>query len=157
MALLDEFRGSVDRFKERIAELQSLLREYHVDGIRSLMHVHCEESRFRTRWHEIWTAAARDDGGKLSFAAVGTILGATLGGAGIAAVGTAFGLPLLAVLGLGGLVAGTEVDAAVRREWGQTKTLTVPREIHERLVAKAQKLGVEPQHLLSDILRQALR
>jgi hypothetical protein len=157
MALLDEFRGSVDRFKERILELQTLLREYRVDGIRSLMRAHREEARFRTRWHDIWSAAARDDGGKLSFAAVGTILGATLGGAGIAAVGTAFGLPLLAVLGLGGLVAGTEVDAAVRREWGATKALEVPRDIHERLVAKAHELGVEPQQLLSEILRQALR
>ena len=156
MSLLDEFRGSVGRFKDRIAELQALLHVYRVDGARSLVRVYRDDTRFRTRWHEVWAAAARDDGGKLSFAAVGAILGATLGGAGIAAVGTAFGLPLLAVLGLGGLVAGTEVDAAVRREWSSTKAIDVPRDIHARVVAKARELGVEPTHLVTEILRSAL-
>jgi hypothetical protein len=156
MSLLDEFRGSVGRFKDRISELQALLRAYRVDGVRSLVRLYRDDAKFRTRWQEVWAAAARDDGGKLSFAAVGAILGATLGGAGIAAVGTAFGLPLLAVLGLGGLVAGTEVDAAVRREWSSTKAIDVPRDIHERVVTKARELGVEPKHLVTEILRSAL-
>jgi hypothetical protein len=156
MSLLDEFRGSVGRFKERIAELQALLRAYSVDGIRPLVRLYREDTKFKQRWDEIWAAAARDDGGKLSFAAVGAILGATLGGAGIAAMGTAFGLPLLAVLGLGGLVAGTEVDAAVRREWGDTRALDLPRDIHDRVVAKASELGVEPRQLVAEILRSAL-
>ena len=136
--------------------LQDLLRQHQIDGVRKLVHAYREDSAFRARWHEIWLAAARDDGGKLSFTAAGAILGAVLGGVGIAALGTAIGLPLLAVLGLGGLVAGTEVDAAVRRWWGEVVAVDIPKQLHKRLASKAEELGVEPRTLLAQILDSPL-
>jgi hypothetical protein len=156
MALWDEFRGSTDRFKERIRELQELLRAHQIDSIRKLVRAYTRDAAFRGRWDEIWVAAVRDDGGKLTLTTAGGILGAVLGGVGIAALGGAIGLPLLAVLGLGGLVAGTEVDAAVRRWRGEVVAVDIPMQLHKRLVAKAQQLGVEPRMLLAQLLDTSL-
>lgn len=46
---------------------------------------------------------------------IGVILGAALGGVGIAFAGTAIGLPLFFVLGLGGLITGNEFDSLKTR------------------------------------------
>jgi hypothetical protein len=157
MALVDEFREGADRFRAGIEQLKALLTRNEVTGVRRLVDLYRHDNAFRGEWNAIWTRIARDNGGKVSLGTGGAILGAALGGVGIAALGGAVGVPLLAVLGLSGLLAGAEVDAAVRRHLGNTVNVAVPAVLFEHLSRKAAALGVEPEVLLVEMLDTALQ
>ena len=160
MSLPGDLKDTADRFKDRISELQDLLREYQVTSIPSLVTAYRTNEPFRARWGQIWWAAARDNGGKLSLTAIGAIVGASLGGVGIAAGGGAIGLPLVAVLGLGGFLAGNEADSVLHsllhRKREDLMQVTIPSSLHSRLVSKAHELGVDADSLLQDLLDAAL-
>lgn len=156
MALFEEFREGADRFRSGIDKLKALLKRNGVDGVRRLVSLYRTDAAFRNEWNVIWREVAIDNGGKVSLATAGAILGAALGGVGVAAMGGAVGLPLLAVLGMGGLLAGAEVDAAVRRSLSEHVKVELPIHLHEQLCKKAAALGVEPATLLADILDTSL-
>ena len=84
------------------------------------------------------------------------IIGAVLGGVGIAFGGTAIGLPLLAVLGVFGLVAGAEVDHGIKQQWGEMADVQIPKELKTRLEQKANELGIKQQVLIVNILNSSL-
>lgn len=156
MALFDEFRDGAERFRTGIEHLKDLLRKHNVDGVRRLVELHRSDTAFRLEWNAIWKQIALDNGGKVSLGAAGAILGAALGGAGIVALGGAIGVPLLAVLGLAGLVAGAEVDSAMRKVVGGVTNVELPNELHERLRVRAIALGVDPAVLLVEIVETSL-
>jgi hypothetical protein len=121
MSYIEEFRGSTDRFKDRIKELQTLLQEFQIKEIGQFINAIRENAAFRTRWNEIWTKVVRDEGGKITLGTVGAILGAVFGGVGIAAFGTAIGIPGLIVFGFLGLLGGTEWDSNKRKRMEKEK------------------------------------
>lgn len=156
MTLFDEISSVRQRFEDRITELQTLLREFQVRSVPKLIQTYRSDELFRQRWQHIWTSAARDDGGKLSLATAGIIYGAALGGVGIAAAGGAIGLPIAAVLGLLGLVAGSEFDQAIKKRWGGTRSVHLPRDLYDQLTAKASELGVRSETLLVSFVELGL-
>jgi hypothetical protein len=154
MGLFDEFRESGERFRNEIESLRALLGHHDVKRPTQLLSLYRQDPAFKTEWNAIWTRLGKDNRGKLSLTTAGAILGAALGGMGIAALGGAIGVPLLAVLGVGGLLAGTEVDAGLRK--GEFVKVELPVAIHERLCAKAKEVGEEPTVLLAKILDTTL-
>jgi hypothetical protein len=154
MGLFDEFRETGERFRAEVEALRTLLSQHEVKGPAQLVALYRRDPAFRTEWNAVWTRLGKDNRGKVSLATAGAILGAALGGMGVAALGGAIGIPLLAVLGVGGLLAGTEVDATLRK--GEFVKVELPVAIHDRLCAKAKEIGEEPQGLLAKILDATL-
>jgi outer membrane murein-binding lipoprotein Lpp len=68
------------------------------------------DEEFKTEWKQIWSQIAQQDGGKLSLTTILGITGLVLGGVGIAAGGSAIGLPLAILLAPVGYLAGAEID-----------------------------------------------
>lgn len=154
MALIDDFRDAAERFRVEVDALRALLKKHEVAGPRMLVDLHRNDEAFRSEWNAIWTRLGKDNGGKVSLATAGAILGASFGGMGIVALGGAIGIPLLAVLGVGGLLAGTEVDAALRK--GEFTKVELPKSIYDQLSRRAKALGEEPGALLAKIVETSL-
>lgn len=77
---------------------------YEIDGVKPLIDKYQNDESFKNEWIAFWSDIAKENGGKLSLTTVCVVIGASLGGVGIAAMGGAIGLPLalVLVLGLGG-------------------------------------------------------
>ena len=110
MSISRELGESAVRFKTYVDRLIALLRTHEIHSISALVRVFRANNEFRRDWRAIWNDIAAADGGKISLAATLAVLGAVFGGVGIAAMGGAIGFPLALVLGLGGLIAGAELD-----------------------------------------------
>lgn len=99
-----KYRAHRDRFKR-------LFHRYEIDGPKNFGKSYRKNDEFRTEVSAIFWDIAKDEGGKLSLTTMGIIIGSALGGVGIAAMGSAIGLPLSAVLGVGGLLSGSKIDS----------------------------------------------
>lgn len=154
MGLVDDFRESGERFRSEIDLLKVLLERHGIKRAKQLVAAYRHDASFRSEWNAIWIRLGKDNGGKVSLTTAGAILGAALGGMGVVALGGAIGIPLLAVLGVGGLLAGNEVDASLRK--GEFAKVELPVALHDRLCAKAKAMGEEPNALLAKILETTL-
>lgn len=114
MSVIRDIKATKDRFAIYIEELSGLLREYHLNGTHwydNLKKAN-KDPAFVTRRDAIWKQILEQEGGKLTFGSVLAIIGAVLGGVGIAAGGGAFGLPLVLLLAPVGVWIGNEIDDA---------------------------------------------
>lgn len=110
MSFTDDVRDARRRFPQHVQAFETLFRKH---GIHSTS----------TAWNALSSAAFREDmsvlaeevmkaeGGKLAFGLILAIVGAALGGVGIAALGGAIGIPLAFVGAIVGLAIGNEADA----------------------------------------------
>ena len=114
-------------------KLRDLNSQYEIDGIRKLIWTYRNNEVFKSKWKGIWGDIAKEEGGKISLTTIGLIFGASLGGVGFAAMGSAFGLPLAGILGLSGLISGSKIDNMGL--FGDKKPIEVeiPIELHSRL------------------------
>jgi hypothetical protein len=76
------------------------MQRHEVRNVRALIELFRSNHEFSSEWRAIWSDIAETEGGKISLTTAGTILGAVLGGVGIAAMGGAIALPLALVLEL---------------------------------------------------------
>jgi hypothetical protein len=152
MGLTNELGNSVDRFKIYIDRLIALVKKHNIDSIGKLIEAVRHNDSFASDWKAIWVEIADADGGKITLATVGTVTGAVLGGVGIAAMGGAIGLPLALVLGLGGLIAGTEFDSM--RQLSKTKLLLLrlPKPLHTRIADAARSAEASENELIIRVL-----
>ena len=137
---------SAARFKSYTNRLVQLLQDHEVRTLSALITAVRSNERFSAECRAIWSDIAEADGGKLSLSAAGIILGGVLGGVGIAAMGGAIGLPL--VLGLGGLLAGTEFDALRSVSRNKLQLLRLPKSLHSRIHAAAEGPGISTSELI---------
>jgi hypothetical protein len=147
MIVAREIGDASVRFKQEAERLIALLRDHNIRSLSSLREALRSSSEFTDQWSGIWREIAQKDGGKLTLSAAGTVVGIVLGGVGIAAMGGAIGLPLAAVLGLGGLVAGSDIDS--RRKYF---ALRIPRALHQRIEVEAKASGIRPADLVLQVL-----
>lgn len=118
MSVVKDIKAAKDRFAIYIDRLSGLLAQYQICGenwYRNLKAAN-DDPRFIERRDAIWKEILEQEGGKLTFGTVLAIIGAVLGGVGIAMGGGAFGLPLILLLAPVGVWIGNEVD-----EGGLTK------------------------------------
>lgn len=152
MSISKELGDSAARFKTYIDRLIALLEHHEIRGVSALVHAVRDNDAFGREWRAIWNDITEADGGKISLTTAGAILGAALGGVGIAAMGGAIGLPLALPLGLGGLIAGAEFDSVRALSRSKLHLLRVPKAIHLRIEAAATSAGVS----VNEIIVQAL-
>jgi hypothetical protein len=146
---------SAVRFRAYIDQMIALLRDYEVRTTRDLIRVTRSNDAFRSEWKSIWGEIAEADGGSLSVGTAGAVLGAVLGGVGIAAGGTAIGLPLLAVLGVVGFFAGGEVDSIRAFSGRRTLLLRLPKPLYKRISDGAKVSGISMADEITNTLAAA--
>ena len=110
--------------------------------------MHKNNAEFKEEFVGIWKEIAKTDGGKLSLTTIGIILGASLGGVGIAALGGAIGLPLFLILGLAGMWGGTEFDSGSIFGDKKKVTLKLPKSLYERINTVAEKSSLSNDELI---------
>jgi hypothetical protein len=135
-----------------IDRLVALLQRHQIDGVSRLIDAFRHNDEFSSDWKKVWRDIAEADGGKISLTTTGAILGAVLGGVGIAAGGGAIGFPLALVLGLGGLLAGSEFDSI--RSLSRTKfhLLRLPIPLYARISEAARAAGISENDLIVKVL-----
>lgn len=113
MSFLDDVREAKQRFGTYIERLQRLLQEYKVEGKDWYANLKLanRDSAFRTRRNAIWNELLEQESGKLALPVILGIIGAVLGGIGIAGFGGAIGLSLAFLLAPVGILLGNEFDA----------------------------------------------
>jgi hypothetical protein len=109
MPIVEDAQQTLQRFSKYVQELIDLFKRF--DGSKAVWRLWkaIGKSEFRREWN--WIEIAERDGGKLTLTTVLTIIGAVLGGLGIAALGGAVGLPIALLLGPIGCLLGTEIDS----------------------------------------------
>lgn len=110
MSFSDDIRDAKHRFPQHVKAFEDLFRKHRI----------CSTA---TAWEALSSVSFRDDmvalaeqlmkaeGGKLTFTIAFAIIGAALGGVGVAAMGGAIGVPLALVGAFVGLVLGNEADS----------------------------------------------
>ena len=133
------------RLRGHHRKLEALLAKYKIAGVTKLIAMYRFNSTFKAEWTSFWADVIRDEGGKVSLTTIGVILGASLGSIGLAAFGGAVGLPLAALLGLGGFLAGSKVDSESAREGQKQIEISLTHEIYSKLalIAKNQGVGLD--------------
>ncbi len=104
-----------------------------IKSIKNLIDLHRNKSEFKEEFLNIWKEIGKKDGGKLSLNTTGIILGASLGGVGIAAFGGAIGLPLFLIFGLTGLFGGTKIDSLGSFSDSKKVSLKIPKVLYSKI------------------------
>ena len=155
MSITKDFGDSIERFKAYIERLVALLQRHEISGIPDLINAFRNNDAFSTDWKAVWRDVAEADGGKISLTTAGAILGAVLGGVGIAAGGGAIGLPLALVLGLGGFITGSEFDSIRALSRSKFHLLRMPKELHSRIADAAHAAGTSENELIVKVLAES--
>jgi hypothetical protein len=113
MPILGDAQQTLQRFSKYVQELIDLFKRFDITGSKALWRLWkaVGDSDFRKEWNRIWIEIAERDGGKITLTTLLTIIGAVLGGLGIAALGGAVGIPIALLLGPMGYLLGTEIDS----------------------------------------------
>jgi hypothetical protein len=152
VSISKELSDSAARFKIYIDRLIALLERHQIRSVPALIRAFRNNASLGQDWRAIWNDIAKADGGKISLTTAGTVLGAVLGGVGIAAMGGAIGLPLALLLGLGGLLAGAEFDSVRALSQSKFLLLRVPKQLHLRIEAGAASAGVSANEIIVQAL-----
>ncbi|MDG1668525.1 MAG: hypothetical protein P8I96_06285 [Opitutae bacterium] len=152
MSTINEIKNIPEQYRKHAEELVSLFRKHQVRGMRSLVLEYRRNRVFQSEWTQFWHNMAKDEGGKLSLTTIGILIGASLGGVGIAAMGTAVGMPLAVVLGLSGFLTGSKIDSL--KLFASKKTLLLPlgKETYLKLNKEADALNVSVTTLVESVL-----
>ncbi len=142
MGTFEEIGEIPEKYKAHQEALKSLFKKHDVDGIKALISKYRTDSSFKAEWARFWSELAKSEGGKLSLTTIGLIIGASLGGVGIAAMGGAIGMPLAMVLGLGGFLGGSKFDSLSVFSSEKTVSAKISKDLHLALESKASELGL---------------
>jgi len=155
MSISRESGDSAARFREYIDRLIRLMQRHEVRNVRALIELFRSNHEFSSEWRAIWSDIAEAEGGKISLTTAGTILGAVLGGVGIAAMGGVIALPLALVLGLGGLIAGAEFDSVRALSRTSLRLLRIPKALQMRIEEAASSAEVSVNEIIVRALSAA--
>lgn len=109
MSFSEDVRNARRRFPQHVQALEILFKQYGIHDASTAWNALSSQA-FRKDMVNVAEPILKADGGKLTFGVMLAIVGAALGGVGIAAMGGAFGVPLALVGALVGLVLGNEAD-----------------------------------------------
>jgi len=153
MSTVDEIKNIPEKFSSHINKLIALFNEYEIDGVVKLVKIYKSNKAFENQWKQIWIALAEEDGGKISLTAIGIIIGTALGGVGIAAMGSAIGMPLALVLGLGGFLSGSKIDSLSFFSNEKSVKIKLPIEVIELLENDANETGLSINQLIEHLVK----
>jgi hypothetical protein len=110
MSFSEDIRDAKRRFPQHVKAFEDLFRKHHISSTSTAWEA-LSSASFREDMVELAEQLMKVEGGKLTFSVAFAIIGAALGGVGVAAMGGAFGVPLALVGALVGLVLGNEADS----------------------------------------------
>jgi chaperonin cofactor prefoldin len=131
MTSQEDSKSILQRLSVYVQELTRLFKTFDITNPKGLWRA-LRNREFRTGCHEILIEVAKSEGGKLTLTTISILIGAALGGVGIAALGGAIGIPMAALLAPVGYLAGSKLDSS---NWKQKTS--------EQLPASADSPGVE--------------
>jgi len=137
-----------EKFLKYKNSLVELFEKYNINSTGGLKSAYKNNLEFREEWKSIWLIIAKENGGKLSLTTMGIIIGSALGGVGIALMGTAFGMPLALILGLGGFLFGSKVD-----DMNTTESIS---EENETKIMFWEKINIPENNELEEIPKELL-
>ncbi|MEE4356739.1 MAG: bacteriocin class II family protein [Desulfococcaceae bacterium] len=155
MNTFDNIRQTPKRFRQYTDRLSDLMKMHKIKSIKDLISSYRKNNDFRKQWSRIWEDLAKAEGGKLSLTTIGVVMGASLGGVGIAALGGAVGLPLFAVLGLAGLAGGSKFDASGYFSNNKITMLKIPKVLYRQIEEAAKNSSLSPNELMIMILEES--
>jgi len=155
MSTFDEIKELPDKFKKYQDQVIELFNAYNINSIQLFVKNYRNNEQFKKDWNKLWIQISKVEGGKLSLTTIGIIMGSALGGVGIAAMGSAIGLPLALVLGLGGFVSGSKFDSL--NFFGSKKRVSIKlsKELLRNIESDAKESGVSVSDYVEIILQQA--
>lgn len=155
MSTIEEIREVPEKFRVHLKNLIALMKKHKITGVGALIDSYRNNFQFKEEWRALWLDIAKADGGKLSLTTIGLLFGAAMGGVGIAAGGTAIGIPLFVVLGLGGFLSGSLVDSFKAFSSHKRVSITIPGELYDVIKREAAVSGVSPKTLIEQALNVA--
>lgn len=157
MSTFEEIGELPEKYRAYKEALVSLLKRYEIEGIKSLVKAYRNNTSFKSEWRDFWALVAKGEGGKLSLSTIGLIIGASLGGVGIAAMGGAIGMPLALVLGLGGFLGGLKFDSFKIFSEEKRISVKVSKDCLDTLTGKADQSGITLKEYIKLILEAEAR
>ncbi len=152
MGTFSEIANIPSKFMDSRDLLILLFKEFEIDGIQSLVKTYKSNNSFQQKWNSIWRDIAEKEGGKLSLTTIGVIIGSSLGGVGIAAMGSAVGLPLAGVLGLTGFLSGSKIDSLGYFSKDKTIKIKLSGEVMQKLKIDSEKTGLPINELIESLV-----
>lgn len=110
MSFVKDLSDARARFPEHVAAFERLFREHQVSSL-AAFNRQLKNPTFRADFKALSLKIFEKDGGKISIPLLSVVVGAALGGVGIAMMGSAFGIPLALVGAIGGVFVGSEMDS----------------------------------------------
>jgi len=152
MSTLEEISEIPEKYRKHKDALTLMFKEYDVASIKSLIPMYRNNPSFKAEWKGFWINVSKQEGGKLSLTTFGILIGASLGGVGVAAMGGAIGMPLAFVLGLGGFFGGSTIDS--RRFLSADKKLStrVSESCYKTIESKAAELDISVSEYVKILL-----
>lgn len=142
MSTFKEIGEIPEKFRVHKEALILISNQHKIDSIKSLVTKYRSDSSFKNDWNEFWSRVAKQEGGKLSLTTIGLIIGASLGGIGIAAMGSAIGMPLAIVLGLSGFLGGSKFDSLLILSEDKKVSAKISKECYNILESKANEFNI---------------
>ena len=142
MGTFEEIGEIPEKYRVHKESLKLLFKKHDIDGIKALISKYTTNSSFKAEWAIFWSELAKSEGGKLSLTTIGLIIGAALGGVGIAAMGGAIGMPLALVLGLGGFLSGSKFDSLSVFSSEKKVSAKISKDLYLALESKASEYGL---------------
>jgi len=121
MSFYADLKDTFNRFQDHISAFQEIYKRNGVSfgtprEIWGFITRIGRDSKFRQEFVDFGKALLRREGGKMSLPILFAIIALSIGGIGIAGMGSAFGIPALALAGILavlGFSVGQEIDTAV--------------------------------------------
>lgn len=110
MSFSEDVRDVKRRFPQHVQAFETVFERHHIHSTSAAWDA-LSSAAFREDMVEVAEQVMKAEGGKLAFGVIFAIVGAALGGVGVAALGGAIGVPLALVGAFVGLVLGNEADS----------------------------------------------
>jgi hypothetical protein len=154
MSTIDEIKELPEKYKGYRNKIVELFKSNEINSISSLVYAYKNNSKFKEEWQKVWIEVSKEEGGKISLTTIGVILGSALGGVGIAAMGSAIGVPLALILGLGGFLSGTKIDSLKKFSNSKIISISIPKEIYKKIELNAKNSDQTVKELLQIMIKQ---
>lgn len=152
MSTFEEIGEIPEKYRAHKESLKLMFKLHDIDGIKALISKYKSDPSFKDEWNLFWSDLAKAEGGKLSLTTIGLIIGAALGGVGIAAMGGAVGMPLALVLGLSGFLGGSKFDSLLFFSSEKKVSAKISKDSYQALESKANEFGISVSEYVKLIL-----
>ena len=157
MSTFSEIKEIPKKYRKYSNQFKELFKDYDVKNISDLIKSYLQNDGFQIKARAILIEVSKAEGGKLSLATIGLIIGTALGGVGIATAGGAIGVSLATVFGLGGFLSGSKIDSlGVLNSMRQVEA-KIPEETYNRLKNSADNCNKTVEEYLAIVIAEIVR